>query len=67
MPQRRIAKTAAHRLKLEAGRRAIAARELQHGALTATELVDDLARAREVDSELVADWVQQARKLTVGF
>jgi len=31
MPQRRIAKTAAHQLKLEAGHRAIAAWELQHG------------------------------------
>jgi hypothetical protein len=33
-----IAQTAAHRLKLEAGRRAIAAWELDHGALTASEL-----------------------------
>jgi hypothetical protein len=41
-----IAETAAHRLKLEAGRRAIAAWELDHGALTATELADGLARAR---------------------
>ena len=41
-----IAQTAAHRLKLDAGRRAIAAWELEHGALTTTELADGLARAR---------------------
>ena len=41
-----IAQTAAHRLKLEAGRRAIAGWELDHGPLTATELAEGLARAR---------------------
>ena len=41
-----IAETAAHRLKLEAGRRAIAAWELEHGPLTPSELAEGLARAR---------------------
>jgi hypothetical protein len=41
-----IAQTAAHRLKLEAGRRAVAAWELDRGPLTATELAEGLARAR---------------------
>lgn len=41
-----IASTAAHRLRLEAGRRGIAEWERQHGALTAEELADGLARAR---------------------
>lgn len=41
-----IAQTAAHRLKLEAGRRAVATWELEQGALTATELAEGLARAR---------------------
>lgn len=41
-----IAQTAAHRLRLEAGCRAIAAWELEHGALTTTELAEGLARAR---------------------
>ncbi len=43
-----IAQTAAHRLKLDAGRRAIAAWELEHGQLTATELAEGLARARKM-------------------
>lgn len=43
-----IADTAAHRLRLEAGRRGIAEWERQHGALTADELADGLARARAV-------------------
>jgi hypothetical protein len=41
-----LADTAAHRLRLEAGRRAIAEWEREHGALTAEELADGLARAR---------------------
>jgi hypothetical protein len=41
-----LAETAAHRLRLEAGRRAIAEWEHEHGALTAEELADGLARAR---------------------
>ena len=43
-----IADTAAHRLQLEAGRRGIAEWERQHGALTADELADGLARARAI-------------------
>jgi len=41
-----LAATAAHRLRLEAGRRAIAEWEAEHGALTAEELAEGLARAR---------------------
>ncbi|MEZ5270956.1 MAG: hypothetical protein R2694_01435 [Ilumatobacteraceae bacterium] len=41
-----IASTAAHRLRLDAGRRGIAEWERQHGALTADEVADGLARAR---------------------
>ena len=41
-----LAETAAHRLKLEAGRRAIAEWERENGALTEAELADGLARAR---------------------
>lgn len=41
-----LADTAAHRLQLEAGRRAIAEWERDHGPLTADELADGLARAR---------------------
>jgi hypothetical protein len=41
-----LADTAAHRLRLEAGRRGIAEWEREHGALTAEELADGLARAR---------------------
>jgi hypothetical protein len=43
-----IAGTAAHRLKLDAGRRAIAEWELEQGALTADELADGLSRARSL-------------------
>lgn len=43
-----IASTAAHRLRLDAGRRGIAEWERQHGALTADEVADGLARAREM-------------------
>jgi hypothetical protein len=41
-----LAATAAHRLRLEAGRRGLAAWEDDHGPLTAKELADGLARAR---------------------
>lgn len=41
-----LAETAARRLRLDAGRRAIAEWERDHGPLTATELADGLARAR---------------------
>jgi hypothetical protein len=41
-----LADTAAHRLRLEAGRRAIAEWERDHGPLTPDELADGLARAR---------------------
>lgn len=41
-----IAATARHRLRLDAGRRAIAEWEAEHGALSADELADGLARAR---------------------
>jgi hypothetical protein len=41
-----LASTAAHRLRLEAGRRGIAEWEQEHGALTETELAEGLARAR---------------------
>lgn len=41
-----IARTAAHRLRLDAGRHAIAAWEADHGALTAAELADALKQAR---------------------
>lgn len=43
-----IADTAAHRLRLEAGRRGIAEWERQHGALTPEELAEGLARARAI-------------------
>ncbi|HVW28803.1 MAG TPA: hypothetical protein VHC69_25735 [Polyangiaceae bacterium] len=41
-----LAETAAHRLRLEAGRRGLAAWERTHGALTAAELEEGRARAR---------------------
>jgi hypothetical protein len=41
-----LAATAAHRLRLEAGRQAIAAWERDEGPLTPDELADGLARAR---------------------
>ena len=43
-----LSDTAAHRLRLEAGRRAIAAWEREHGVLTAEECADGLARARSI-------------------
>jgi hypothetical protein len=41
-----LAETAAHRLRLDAGRRGLAAWEKDHGPLTAEELAEGLARAR---------------------
>lgn len=41
-----IAETAAHRLRIDAGRKGVAEWERQHGALTPDELADGLARAR---------------------
>jgi hypothetical protein len=41
-----IAETAAHRLRLDAGRQGVAEWERQHGTLTADEVADGLARAR---------------------
>jgi hypothetical protein len=41
-----IAETAAHRLRLDAGRQGVAEWERQHGALTPDEIADGLARAR---------------------
>ena len=43
-----LAATAAHRLRLDAGRRGIAEWERQHGPLTADELAEGLARARSI-------------------
>jgi len=43
-----IADTAAHRLRLEAGRRGIAEWEREHGPLTADELAEGLVRARSL-------------------
>lgn len=41
-----IANAAAHRLRLDAGRRGIGEWEQENGALTANELAEGLARAR---------------------
>jgi hypothetical protein len=43
-----LAETAAHRLRLDAGRRGIAEWERDNGPLTTTELADGLARARAI-------------------
>lgn len=43
-----IAAVAAHRLRLDEGRRGIAEWESRHGALTAEELADGQARARAI-------------------
>ena len=43
-----IADTAAHRLRLDAGRQGIAEWERKHGNLTADELAEGLARARSI-------------------
>ncbi len=41
-----IAETAAHRLRIDAGRKGVAEWERQHGALSPDEIADGLARAR---------------------
>lgn len=41
-----VAEVAAHRLRLDAGRRSVAEWEIDHGALTDAELADGLTRAR---------------------
>jgi hypothetical protein len=41
-----IAETAAHRLRIDAGRKGVAEWERQHGSLTPDELAEGLARAR---------------------
>jgi len=41
-----IADTAAHRLRIEAGRQGVVEWERQHGALSPDEIADGLARAR---------------------
>ncbi|HEX5266534.1 MAG TPA: hypothetical protein VFW24_07160 [Acidimicrobiales bacterium] len=43
-----LTETASHRLRLEAGRRGVAAWERDHGPLTEQELAEGLARAREL-------------------
>lgn len=43
-----LADTAAHRLRLESGRKAIAEWEREHGSLTAEELAEGLAQARSL-------------------
>ena len=43
-----LAETAAHRLRLAAGRKGIARWEMAHGPLTAAELAEGLARARNL-------------------
>lgn len=43
-----LAATAAHRLRVEAGQRGIAEWEAEHGTLTADELAEGLANAREL-------------------
>jgi hypothetical protein len=43
-----LAETAAHRLRLDAGQRAVAEWEREHGSLSAEELADGLARARSL-------------------
>lgn len=43
-----IAETAAHRLRIDAGRNGVAEWERQHGALTSDELADGLGRARTI-------------------
>ena len=43
-----LANTAAHRLRLEAGRQGIAEWEREHGPLSSEELADGLARARSL-------------------
>ena len=50
-----ITATVVQRLRLDAGRAAIAEWEREHGALTADELADGLARARALLAEGTAE------------
>ena len=50
-----LAQTAAHRLKLEAGRRALTEWELENGPLTEAELAEGRARARASLGRAAAD------------
>lgn len=50
-----IAETASHRLRLEAGRRAVAEWESDHGPLSEQELAEGLARARELLGRTTAE------------
>jgi hypothetical protein len=43
-----LAETAAHRIRLEAGRRGVAEWESENGPLTPEEIADGLARARDL-------------------
>jgi len=43
-----ITETAADRLRLEAGRRGVAAWECEHGPLTEVEIAEGLSRARDL-------------------
>lgn len=43
-----IAATAAHRLRIDAGRRALVEWEAEHGALTQEELAEGMARAADL-------------------
>jgi hypothetical protein len=57
-----LARTAALRLKLEAGRQAIAEWEQENGALTPEELAEGWARARLSLGRGVAEAAESARK-----
>jgi len=50
-----LAQTAAHRLKLEAGRKTVAAWEQENGPLTEAELAEGRARARASIGRTSAD------------
>jgi Arc/MetJ-type ribon-helix-helix transcriptional regulator len=54
-----LAQTAAHRLKLEAGRQALAEWERENGALTEAELAEGRARARSSLGRSSADPVER--------
>lgn len=51
LPADLAAATAAHRLRIEAGRKGLAEWEAENGVLTAAELVSGLTRARAVRGE----------------
>ena len=54
-----LAQTAVHRLKLEAGRRALTEWELENGPLTEAELAEGRARARASLGRAAADPVER--------